>query len=238
MYKVLILGTASKTIDTALCRLGLEPVHADNSAQLEKVDLLQVNAVFLCGGPEAGNDEKNEFVKNAIALAKENGAAVLFDPQLRSFENTEENLRLVKSLAAVSDVFLPNLREAQLLCGLDGEDDPEKLAAAILDWGTKKTVITLGKQGAYFKSRVECGTAPTFRADNVVDYSGAGDGFAAGLISGICEEIPLSEAVVRANAVGSMQIQNAGEDEGLPTMEQLREYMLSHRFVVDGCKDI
>ena len=85
--------------------------------------------------------------------------------------------------------------------------------------------------GAYYKSRMESGIAPTFRADAVVDTVGAGDGFAAGLISGICEELPLGEAVVRANAVGCMQIQNKSDNEGLPTMEQLREYMLSHRFV-------
>ena len=92
-------------------------------------------------------------------------------------------------------------------------------------------VVKLGKQGAFYKSAVECGTAPTFAADEVVDTAGAGDGFAAGLISGICEEIPLGEAVVRANAVGRMQIQNASDNAGLPTLAELREYMLDHRFV-------
>ena len=43
--------------------------------------------------------------------------------------------------------------------------------------------------------------------------------------------------MVRANAVGCMQIQCRGAHDGLPTMEQLREYMLDHRFVVEGCKE-
>ncbi|MCI7691631.1 MAG: carbohydrate kinase family protein, partial [Oscillospiraceae bacterium] len=85
------------------------------------------------------------------------------------------------------------------------------------------------------KSRVESGEAPTFRADKVVDVTGAGDAFAAGLISGVIEKIPLSEAVVRANACGCCAIQSEGFS--FPSIQELREYMLTHRFVVDGCKD-
>ena len=137
-------------------------------------------------------------------------------------------MALLNEFAAQSDVFLPSLKEAESLCGLN---DPENIADHYISLGTKKVIVKLGKQGAFYKSRVESGIAPTFRADAVVDTAGAGDGFAAGLISGICDEIPLGESVFRANAVGSMQIQNASDNAGLPTMEQLREYMLDHRFV-------
>ena len=154
----------------------------------------------------------------------------MFDPNLRCqlWDNSPETIALINEFAESADVFLPSLKEAETLCGLS---DPEEIADYYISRGTKKVVVKLGKQGAYYKSAVESGTAPTFAADEVVDTAGAGDGFAAGLISGICEEIPLGEAVVRANAVGSMQIQNASDNAGLPTLAELREYMLDHRFV-------
>ena len=114
---------------------------------------------------------------------------------------------------------------------------PEKIADHFLGLGARKVVVTLDKKGAFYTSSKDSGYAPTFRADKVVDTDGAGSAFAAGLISGITEERPLSEAVIRANACGCIAIQSAGELGGLPTMEQLREYMLNHTFVVEGCKE-
>ena len=138
----------------------------------------------------------------------------------------------INETAKNASVFLTSIEDAEELCGLS---DAKETAEHYLSLGANKVVITLDKQGAYYKSRVECGSAPTFRADRVVDTTGAGDAFAAGLISGIIEELPLGEAVVRANACGCMAIQHEGLY--MPSADRLREYMLSHRFVVEGCKD-
>jgi 2-dehydro-3-deoxygluconokinase len=59
------------------------------------------------------------------------------------------------------------------------------------------------------------------RVANVVDTVGAGDGFAAGLVSALLEGLPLAQAVRRGNRVGAFAIQVAGDMEGLPTRAQL-----------------
>ena len=202
---------------------------------VDRLDLSDIRAVHFTGIFPSISESAARAARRLIKRARENEITVVFDPNLRCqlWDSSPETLALINEFAADSDVFLPSLKEAETLCGLSA---PEEIAEHYLALGTKKVVVKLGKQGAYYRSHVESGIAPTFQADAVVDTAGAGDGFAAGLISGICEEIPLGEAVFRANAVGSMQIQNASDNAGLPTLEQLREYMLSHRFV-DALRD-
>lgn len=197
---------------------------------VEQLDLSGIRAVHFTGIFPSISASAAEAARCLVRRAKADEITVVFDPNLRCqlWNSSPETLALINEFAADSDVFLPSLKEAQTLCGLS---DPEEIAEHYMSLGTRKVVVKLGKQGAYYRTPVESGIAPTFRADAVIDTAGAGDGFAAGLISGICEEIPLGEAVFRANAVGSMQIQNSSDNAGLPTLEQLREYMLSHRFV-------
>ncbi len=187
------------------------------------------DAVFITG--EFVLDSKNSynFAKKICEECKKLEIPVVFDPG-----NFGENVdtEKLKDIALRAEVFVPAVEDAKEFCGLV---EPEKIADYFFELGGNKIVITLGKQGAFFKSHVESGDAPTFRADKVVDVTGAGDAFAAGLISGIIEKIPLGEAVVRANACGCCAIQSEGFR--FPAMQELREYMLTHRFVVDGCKD-
>lgn len=187
------------------------------------------DAVFITGEFVLDNENSYSFAKKICEECRKLEIPVVFDPG--NFDE-KENVEIIRNFALKAEVFVPAVEDAKQLCGLT---EPEKIADYFISLGVNKIVITLGKQGAFFKSRVESGEAPTFRADKVVDVTGAGDAFAAGLISGVIEKIPLSEAVVRANACGCCAIQSEGFS--FPSIQELREYMLTHRFVVDGCKD-
>lgn len=203
---------------------------------IDALDLTDIRAIHITGIFPVISDRAANAARRLMERAQENQITVVFDPNHRGilWTKDENALALLNEIAAKADVFLPNLHEAETLCGLS---DPREIADRYLALGTKKVVITMGKRGAFYKSAVESGIVPTFMADEVVNTLGAGDGFAAGLISGICEEIPLSEAVIRANAVGSMQLNTASDRAGLPTMAQLRKYMLDHRFVAESFGD-
>lgn len=189
-----------------------------------------ISAVFITGEFAARSDENAAIVREVCARFKRLEAPVVFDPDLSNVG--VDKYALINEVAALSEIFLPSDEDAKALCGLD---DPEKIAEHYLALGVPKIVITLDKKGAYYRSAKESGYTPTFRADKVVDTHGAGKAFAAGLISGVIEEIPLSEAVIRANACGCISIQKRGEY--FPDSAELREYMLDHRFAVDGCKE-
>ena len=200
------------------------------------LDLSDYRYVFFTGAFPAGSETALAAAKALTERARECSAPLVFDPDMSGIpaEKRADYKELINEFACGAEVFVPNLDEVKALCGLT---EPEEIAAHYIARGTKKLVIKLGKGGAFFMSAKEYGTAPTFRAEPV-DISGTGSAFAAGILSGLCEELPLGEAVFRANALASMQIQFSGDNDTMPTMEQLRGYMLDHRFVVDGCKEI
>lgn len=68
-----------------------------------------------------------------------------------------------------------------------------------------------------------------FPVSRIIDPVGAGDGFAAGLLSGLLDKRSLQEAVQRGCAVGAMVTQVNGDIEGLPTRAQLEAFMQSER---------
>ena len=58
-----------------------------------------------------------------------------------------------------------------------------------------------------------------------MDTVGAGDGFATGVISGCLEKLPMAEAVRRGNAIGAIVITSKGDNENLPTRDELIKFM-------------
>lgn len=229
MLKILIAGKSAAGIAEGLERLGLATAFIDENDAFPDLGLF--SAVYFSGQFPAFSEKSKNMAKELCKRCADFSIPVIFDPDLT--DKTAENHSAINEIAQSGVIFVPSIDEGNLLCGFD---NPEDIAKYYLEQGTSKIVITLDKKGAFYKSAKEQGYAPTFRADAVVDTRGAGSAFAAGLISGLCEEIPLSEAVVRANACGCIAIQSEGETECLPTMAQLREYMLNHRFVVDECK--
>lgn len=220
-------GTGS-SVAKGLERLG---ISAECRCENDEIgDISRYEAVFFSGDFAVSSQARSTLAKKLCGDCSQSEIPAVFDPTIDILQ--PESYDLIKELAALCEVFVPSDDDAREFCGLS---DPEEIAGHFLETGTKKVVVTLDKRGAYFKSAKESGYAPTFRADEVVDAKGAGNAFSAGLISGITENIPLAEAVVRANACGCISIQRQGEY--FPDTAELREYMLSHRFAVDGCRE-
>lgn len=232
---VLILTTILTSGDSAggsvakgLERLNTSAVCADETTDIGEI--AQYGCVYISGDFALSSPARTEFAKSLFGICEAAEIPTIFDPTPSALP--PESVKQINELAKLCEIFVPSDED---LMSLFGSCDPEKAAEHYLSLGTKKIVITLDKKGAYFKSAKESGYAPTFRADMVVDTTGAGIAFKAGLITGVIEDMPLAEAVVRANACGCISIQKQGEY--CPDASELREYMLSHRFAVDGCKD-
>lgn len=160
---------------------------------------------------------------------REAGRSLSFDPNLRpSLWSSESSMiREVNRLAALAHWVLPGLEEGRLLTGFD---DPTDIAAFYLDQGANAVVIKLGAQGAYYRTPQDQGFVAGVPVARVVDTVGAGDGFAVGLISALLEGREITEAVQRANWIGSRAVQNRGDMEGLPTRaEFLAEFNDANR---------
>lgn len=161
-----------------------------------------------------------ELVFELAARARQAGQSISFDPNLRPalWPSQAEMIDCMNRLAALSDWVLPGLEEGRLLTGQHGA---EGIADFYLKRGAKGVAIKLGADGAYCATATERGQVPGVKVARVVDTVGAGDGFAAGVVSGLLEGLSPAAAAARGNAIGARVVQFPGDCDGLPTRAEL-----------------
>jgi len=156
------------------------------------------------------------------------GRTVSFDPNLRArlWPSVTVMRECLNELSGLSDWILPGLAEAQLLTGLDTADD---IVSFYIDKGCSVVVLKLGAAGAYYGTPTQRGLRCGYLVRDVVDTVGAGDGFAAGVISALLEGLPITQAVDRGNLIGARVLGFPGDSDGLPTQEQLVDFSKTAR---------
>ena len=177
--------------------------------------------VHLTGISPGVSASLRELVFLMARQARAAGRTVSFDPNLRPrlWASEAEMRDTLNALASESDWVLPGLGEGRLLTGADSA---EGIADFYLQRGATVVVVKLGPAGAFYAHRDgRRGTVAGVPVARVVDTVGAGDGFAVGLISGLLEDLPLPEAVARANRIGARVVGFPGDCDGLPTRAEL-----------------
>ncbi len=169
---------------------------------------------------------------NVAAQVRAGGCLVSFDPNLR--------LSLWKSLDTARLVHLKMIRRCNIL-RLNMEEafflgNRRSLTSAV-GWlhetGPSVVVVTLGEDGCYCSTPRGSAFVPPFKV-RVKDTTGCGDGFLAGLLTGIVlerktiDQIPLPcwfNICRRANAVGALTATKQGVIDALPTKEELLRFL-------------
>ena len=191
---------------------------------IEAISFDGVKHIHITGIPPALSESCREAIYELIKRGKEKGIFITFDPNLRPtiWESKEKMISVINDIASKCDMILPGIGEGLILTG---SDDPDEIADFYLNQGSQSVIIKVGADGAFVKTKDESYTVPGFKVEKVVDTVGAGDGFAVGVVSGILEGLPLKDAVIRATAIGALQVMVQGDNEGLPTHEKLDSYI-------------
>lgn len=179
--------------------------------------------LHITGVAAAVSDSMRDTLQQAILLAKQQGSRIIFDTNLRPTMWPDKATMVAKTneFAFASDLVLPGVEEGKILTG---SDQPEAIADFYLQHGVNAVIVKLGSEGAYYKTREgESGTVAGFAVEKVVDTVGAGDSFAAGVISALLDGLSIAEAARRGNLLGSLTVQVRGDSEALPTRKQLIE---------------
>jgi sugar/nucleoside kinase (ribokinase family) len=114
-----------------------------------------------------------------------------------------------------------------------GEDAPvpAAYAAAIRDRDGCTTIVTCGDNGCFVADRVGRGAAarhiPAYHVDPVVDSTGAGDIFRAGLIYGLLQEWDIDTTARFASAAAALNCTQMGGWGGVGTLEEVRAFQRS-----------
>jgi sugar/nucleoside kinase (ribokinase family) len=150
-------------------------------------------------------------VASLLAAARGGGATTSVDT---NWDPTDRWDGLDAALAE-TDVFMPNAEEA---CRIARVDD----VVAALDYLAERVgivAVKLGAEGAIARRRDERARAAPPAAD-VIDTTGAGDTFGAGLLAGLLGGRPLSDALRLAVACGTLSTRAAGGTDAQPTLAE------------------
>lgn len=199
--------------------------HIDTS-WLEQIDISKYDQVHVTGIPLALSQETKDVSFALVKKAKEAGVYVSYDPNLRPslWKDEQTMIETTNEMSQYCDMILPGIKEGKILMG---SDQPEDIFQYFVNRGVKEVVIKLGEAGAFYANGDEAFIEKGFKVDNVVDTVGAGDGFAVGIISSRLENTAKNDMLIRANAIGAMQVMTLGDNEGLPTREKLEAFIKS-----------
>jgi len=154
----------------------------------------------------------------AASIAKSAGVKVSWDP---GRVLARKGLSELKEMISLTDIVLVNEHESKLITG---EEDYRKAAKIIRDHGASVVAVKRGAKGVYVLGEGLEDEVPAMRVDRVVDTTGAGDAFAAGLITGLLRGYSLRKAVLYANAVAAMKIAKLGSHE-VPSHEEVVDFL-------------
>ena len=167
--------------------------------------------------------------RRAAEIAREHKTLVMLDPApvrhgqhsvTRSLDPSIPSSALDHSTTRLLDHFhidylVPNEVEAHMLTG---RMTPEEAAAVLLPETRRGVVVSLGEDGALAVDRAALNRFPAHKV-NVVDTTGAGDAFRAGLAVRIAEGSSLDDAVRFANACGALACTVMGAEPSMPRRE-------------------
>lgn len=180
--------------------------------ELWRTLIADARALFVEG--YAFTDLSVEMVLNAVAWAREAGTRIVFDPG-PIFEPVPADV--IDKTVAASHVILLTAEEAEELTGIR---DPASAADAILNRGPELVVIKQGARGCLIRSDKELYQVPGFVVD-VKDPIGAGDSFAAGIIFGMLNHLPLEQSARLANAIGAATASKTGAGRNVARREEV-----------------
>ena len=191
--------------------------------ELDESYIKTAKILHITGITPALSESCKATIFKAIEIAKANDVLVSFDPNIRlKLWSKEEAVAVLLEIAKQSDIILPGIDEGEMLLGLT---KPEDIAEGFMNLGCSLVAVKLGKEGCYVADKMKGLYIESYKLENPQDTVGAGDGFAAGFLSGILRNLDFRECGEYANGVGAMAVLVKGDMEGYPSFEQLMAFI-------------
>lgn len=199
---------------------------ADSSLTIDDADLDYISkaSILHVSGFSLSQNPSRRAVLSAVEHARRAGVKVSFDPTLRvDVWSSERTVRkLYSKMLRLSDIATFSQEEAAFIFGTGS---PDKASEIALKYGVRVVGIKLGAHGALVRTREGRKVhVPAFDV-RVVDTTGAGDGWNAGLLVGLLKGWDLKTCVTVANAVGALVVTRRGAITALPYMSELSGFL-------------
>lgn len=213
---------------------------ADMLLTEEELDegMLADTRIFHFGTLSMTHEKVRNATKRAIKIAKEYGALISFDPNIRMalWNSIEAAKQQVRYGMGQCDILKISDNEIQWLTG--EEDYTKGIQKVQSEFHIPLILLSMGKDGsrAYYKGNiVEVGS---FLQNNTIETTGAGDTFAGCCLHYILEhglknlhEEQLIEMLIFANAAASIITTRKGALRVMPQIAEVEEFINSQTFV-------
>lgn len=209
---------------------------ADMMLREEEVrdDIIATGKIFHFGTLSMTNEPVRSATKHAIAVAKENGALISFDPNIREplWKDMEEAKEQTAYGLSVCDILKISDNEIQWFSGK--EDYTEGIRMLQQTYQIPLILLSMGRDGsrAYYKNMVV--EIPAFLQKNTIETTGAGDTFGACCLHYILQyglmeltEQQLKDMLTFANAAASIITTRKGALRVMPSLEEIQNYFES-----------
>ncbi|MGL5328179.1 MAG: carbohydrate kinase family protein [Peptostreptococcaceae bacterium] len=161
-------------------------------------------------------DSKADIIKNAEYMILDSDRPDIVEYILKNFSGDTKFIldpvsaakaKEVKHLIKYFHTIKPNRYEAEIMCGMKikNDEDLRKAGRYFVDLGIENVFITLDEDGIYYNNGIEEGK---IKANNVkvVNVTGAGDSFVAGIAHGYANECNLIDTLKFAISMSTITI--------------------------------
>ena len=192
-------------------------------------ELLQGTKIFHFGTLSMTHEGVRAATKKALKIAKEAGAIISFDPNLRPplWKDLEEAKEQVLYGLGYCDILKISDNEIQWLTGK--EDYTEGVKWIKERYDIPLILVSMGKEGSrayYGEKMVE---VVPFLQENTIETTGAGDTFCGCVLHYVCDhglkdltEEMLTEMLIFANAAAALITTKKGALRVMPTLEEIQ----------------
>ena len=203
-------------------RPALHVPGATSQLELADIDLERVRRcrALLVGAPDALGAIVGDGLAEVVAAARSAGALIVVDVL---HPGSPRDLERIGGLLGAADWFLPN---SDQLLALTGRDDLAAAIGDLLALGVGGVAVTLGADGCLvaWPGGGEPVRLPAIAVD-VVDTTGCGDGFNAGMMTGLLLGAGPLDAAWLGVACGSLVATGLGSDAGIEDIEQVLGFL-------------
>ena len=124
------------------------------------------------------------------------------------------------------DWFLPSYDEAKLIGGCESV---EEMKAFFKQFGLKKLVVKMGKEGSFATDYTHDIRTPIFTKGVAVDTTGAGDCFVAGFLCAAHHGLDLRKSALFATAVAADCVIEFGANNGVKSLRETDDFLVREK---------
>ncbi len=170
------------------------------------------------GGISALRSFDGEPSVRLLQFAKEHGATTTADCLGVKREDT---LEILAPCLPYIDVFMPNANEARQITGRDNALDA---ALVFHELGARRVILKMGEEGCLIVDGTLPKQIPAHEV-TVVDSTGCGDAFCAGVIMGLWFGWEIEQCARLGTAAAALTLQGLGSDAGITNLPSTIAFM-------------